>query len=175
MEWNGFAVQCPLVLGGSVNEAEVLGATVWLWIHSAWHKEAPLAALPELLLPAIKQRQYVLACQDSRPVFFMSWAWLDAQAEQHYLTRMPLLVPEAAWQSGERMWVIDWVAPFGHARQMTQAVRSELFPTHCLRSLWHRGAERGKRVKCFWSDQVSLDALRTWRHDYPLCADVIEC
>lgn len=93
MEWHGFTVQCPLVLGGSVNEAEVLGATVWLWMHSVRHREAPLEALPELLLPAIRQRQYVLACRDSRPVFFMSWAgWMrrlnnDISRAGHYWCR----------------------------------------------------------------------------------------
>ncbi|MFD1801038.1 toxin-activating lysine-acyltransferase [Mixta tenebrionis] len=175
MEWNGFTVQCPLVLGGSVNEAEVLGASVWLWMHSAWHKEAPLEALPALLLPVIKKQQYVLAFQEGRPVFFMSWAWLDEDAEQRYLTRLPLLVPENSWRCGDRMWVTDWIAPFGHTRQMVSLVLSELFPDSCFRSLWHRGAERGKRVKHFRGRRVSLPQIRAWQTAHPLSAVVQEC
>ncbi len=175
MEWNGFIVQCPLVLGSCVNEAEVLGASIWLWMHSAQHKEAPLEALPTLLLPAIKQRQYVLAFQNGKPVFFMIWAWLDEDAEQRYLTRKPLLLQENDWRSGTRMWVTDIVAPFGHSRQMANLVLNELFPEHSFRSLWHRGAERGKRVKHYHGRQVSFRDRKAWRIAHPLCADVYEC
>lgn len=175
MKWQDFSVQCPLVLGGGVNEAEVLGSSVWLWMHSERHRDAPLHTLPALLLPVIKARQYVLAFRHDQPVFFMSWAWFSHDAEQRYLTRHALMLKEDDWCSGERMWVTDWVAPFGHTRQMVALMRNELFPDHCMRSLWHRGAERGLRVKSFYGKDVSQADKQRWRQTFPLAADVPDC
>lgn len=69
-----YDVLSPLYSGEPVNEAEVLGAVVWLWMHSPLHRDAPLHTLPDLLLPVIKNRQYVVATEQGRPVFFMSQA-----------------------------------------------------------------------------------------------------
>ncbi|HBA2739505.1 TPA: toxin-activating lysine-acyltransferase [Escherichia coli] len=109
-----YDVLSPLYSGEPVNEAEVLGAAVWLWMHSPLHRDAPLHTLPDLLLPVIKHRQYVVATEQGRPVFFMSQAWLSPEAEARYLTQPAILMPQSDWNSGDRMWVCDWVAPFGH-------------------------------------------------------------
>lgn len=69
MRVGDYDIKAPLILGGEESEAEVLGATVWLWMHSAMHRDAPLHALPTLLLPIIKRRQYVLVVENGRPVF----------------------------------------------------------------------------------------------------------
>ncbi|EFH8192403.1 toxin-activating lysine-acyltransferase, partial [Escherichia coli] len=45
-----YDVLSPLYSGEPVNEAEVLGAAVWLWMHSPLHRDAPLHTLPDLLL-----------------------------------------------------------------------------------------------------------------------------
>ncbi|EFJ3274792.1 toxin-activating lysine-acyltransferase [Escherichia coli] len=109
-----YDVLSPLYSGEPINEAEVLGAAVWLWMHSPLHRDAPLHTLPDLLLPVIKHRQYVITTEQGRPVFFMSWAWLSQEAEARYLTQPAILMPQSDWNSGDRMWVCDWVAPFGH-------------------------------------------------------------
>ena len=109
-----YDVLSPLYSGEPINEAEVLGAAVWLWMHSPLHRDAPLHTLPDLLLPVIKHRQYVITTEQGRPVFFMSWAWLSQEAEARYLTQPAILMPQSDWYSGDRMWVCDWVAPFGH-------------------------------------------------------------
>lgn len=51
-----YDVKSPLILGGEESEAEVLGASVWLWMHSPLHRDAPLHAPPTLLLPVIKRQ-----------------------------------------------------------------------------------------------------------------------
>lgn len=175
MEWNGYTVQCPLVLGGSVNEVEVLGASVWLWMHSARHKGAPLETLPTSLLPVIKARQYVLAFKGDKPVLFMSWAWFDEDAELRYLTQHHLLLKESDWRSGDRMWITDWIAPFGDTRKMMSMVLSVLFPGHCARSIWHRGTDRGMRVKRFQGHDVSRREMASWRETHPLPPNIREC
>ncbi|HCB2860318.1 toxin-activating lysine-acyltransferase [Klebsiella aerogenes] len=174
MEWNGYTVQCPLVLGGRVNEVEVLGASVWLWMHSARHKGAPLETLPTSLLPVIKARQYVLAFKGDKPVLFMSWAWFDEDAEQRYLTEHRLQLKEADWCCGNRMWAIDWIAPFGDTQQMAQLVQNELFPDHYCRSRWRHARTRGEQVKNFRGKNISNLEKRAWQEMHPLPVSVKE-
>jgi len=175
MQWRGYTVQCPLVLGASVSEAEVLGASVWLWMHSQKHRDTPLSALPAVLLPAIKAQQYVLVSRNDQPVFFMSWAWFDEDAEHRYLTQHDLLRQEADWCSGDRMWVMDFVAPFGDTPAMSELVMTELFAHHCFCSLWHRGEERGLRIKRFYGRSVPRKERAAWRDRYTPAASVKVC
>ena len=108
------SIIAPGLIDQTWNEAEVLGSVAWLWMHSASHRNFPLHTLPALLLPAIKNRQFILASESGRAVFYLSWANLTIDAEKRYLANSPLLMPEADWNCGDRMWVLDWVAPFGH-------------------------------------------------------------
>lgn len=174
MQIGDYDVKSPLMLGGQESEAEVLGATVWLWMHSPMHRDAPLHALPTLLLPIIKRGQYVLVSRDARPVFFLSWAWLNPESEARYLTQPAIHMPQEDWDSGDRLWCCDWIAPFGHTRAMSQLVRQQIFPDSCWRALYHRGEARGKRVVTFHGARVSREAARHWRREHPLAVELPE-
>ena len=150
------------------NEAEALGSAVWLWMHSPSHRAMPLHALSALLLPANGQRQFILAAERGRPVFYLSWANLSLDAERRYLRRHPSQMPVADWNSGDRMWVLDWVAPFGHTRVMAQLLRRQLFANRWMRSLWHRGDERGMTVKTFQGLAVLPREAREWFATHPV-------
>lgn len=169
-----YEINAPLMLGGDINEAEALGASVWLWMHSPLHRDAPLHALPTLLLPIIKRQQYVLVAEQGRPVFFLSWAWLSLEAEARYLTQPAIHMQEQDWDSGDRLWFCDWIAPFGHTSAMNRLMRRDLFADRCVRALYHRGAERGKRVVNFYGAQVSRDTARNWRREHPLAVELPE-
>ncbi|QVX40721.1 toxin-activating lysine-acyltransferase (plasmid) [Ralstonia solanacearum] len=161
MRFNDLDVIVPGLLDQPCNEAEVLGSAVWLWMHSTSHRNMPLHTLSALLLPAIKHRQFVLASEDGKPVFFLTWAMLSPEAERRYLSNSPLTMPEADWASGERMWILDWVAPFGHTRT-GRRLTERLFATRCFRSLYHRGNTRGLRVKNFRGIGVMTEEARAW-------------
>ncbi|WP_318374260.1 toxin-activating lysine-acyltransferase [Enterobacter sp.] len=169
-----YDIKAPLILGGDENEAEVLGASVWLWMHSPLHRDAPLHALPTLLLPIIKRRQYVLVAKDEQPIFFFSWAWLDRESEARYLTRPAIEMRDEDWASGDRMWCIDWIAPFGHTAAMGSLMRRDLFPDHCLRALHHRGQQLGKRVVMLHGNHVSREQAQAWQHAHPLSVNLPE-
>ena len=167
-------IKAPLILGGQESEAEVLGATVWLWMHSPMHRDAPLHALPTLLLPIIKRQQYVLVSENDRPVFFLSWASMNEEAEARYLTRPAIEMKEEDWDSGERIWFSDWIAPFGHTPAMYTLMRRDIVPDHVCRALYHRGAERGKRVMLFHGSHVSRQHAREWQQNHPLTVSLPE-
>ncbi|MEX3956600.1 toxin-activating lysine-acyltransferase [Trinickia sp. EG282A] len=157
----------PGLLNTPCNEAEALGSAVWLWMHSAAHRDAPLHVLASALLPAIKHKQFVLAAEAGKPVFYLAWASFCEAAEARYLSHPPELMLEADWASGDRIWILDWVAPFGHTRILRRLV-ARLFADRCLRSLYHRGDERGLRVMEFNGIAVTKEEARTWFFDHPI-------
>lgn len=155
-----------------LDEAQVLGSAVWLWMHSAAHRDAPLHSLSNLLLPAIKQRQFILVSEHGRPVFFMSWLNLSADAEARYLRDPAICLPVEDWNSGDRLWISDWVAPFGHTRRIASLLRRRLWPTRVFRSLYHRGDERGLRVMNFQGIAVLDLEAQAWFTTHPLPSHV---
>lgn len=172
MQLGNYDVQAPMLLGGEMGEAEALGAAVWLWMHSKMHRETPLYALPDLLLPAIKRQQYAIASRNGQPVFYLSWMWLNTDAEHRYLTQSPLLLQESDWASGERMWLRDFIAPFGDLFPLRRLVTRALFPERCFRSLYHRGDSRGLCVMNFHGDNITASQAKAWRAATPLSARV---
>lgn len=168
MSTPSLSIIAPGLIEQTWNEAEVLGSAVWLWMHSASHRNFPLHTLPVLLLPAIKSRQFVLASEGGRPVFYLSWANFDSEAEQRYLANSPLLMPEHDWNCGDRLWGLDWVAPFGHTRAMMRIVRRQLFASRWWRALDHRGEERGLSVKTCRGMAVPRDEAKEWFAAHPV-------
>ncbi len=161
-------ITAPGLIDQSWSEAEALGAAVWLWMHSESHREMPLHTLPTLLLPAIKHRQFILAAEAGRAVFYLSWANLSPEAERRYLQRHPLCMPEGDWDSGDRMWILDWVAPFGHSQVMKRLLARQLFANRCMRSLYHRGDQRGLKIKTFRGMAVLPEEARAWFETHPV-------
>lgn len=161
-------VVAPGLIAQDWNEAQILGSAVWLWMHSASHRDMPIHTLSTLLLPAIKARQFLLASEAGNPVAYVAWAWLSGEAESRYLAQSPLLMPSADWTSGERLWILDWVCPFGHSKRVNQLFRGQLFASRCVRSLYHRGNERGLRVKEFHGRALELREAKAWFDTHPV-------
>ncbi|WP_392562372.1 toxin-activating lysine-acyltransferase [Orbus sturtevantii] len=163
----------PLFLGDKYSEGDVFGSAVWLWMHSEFHKEIPLYMLPTLLLPAIKKQQFVLGTKAGKPIFFTSWAWMNEASEKKYLlAKNSLTLTDADWNSGSRIWFIDWVAPFGDSKHVSDMILSDMFANSCMRSLYHKGNKGGIRVKFYRGKQVAIETAKTWQRSNPLALDL---
>lgn len=155
------------------SETEILGAVTWLWMHSLKHRSLPLIALSQTLLTPLKAQQFMLVSAERsggglRPVAYLAWANFDAEAEARYLkTGTTAILRTEDWSSGDRMWITDWVTPFGHASQFRRIVQMQLADS-CFRALYHRGDERGQRVKAMRGDRVSRADADAWWHDKAL-------
>lgn len=161
-------ILAPALYEENWSEAAAMGGAVWLWLHSSSHRNMPLNGLSALLLPAITRRQFLLASHNGQPVAYISWANLSEEAEQRYLNQHPLHMPEADWNSGERLWLLDWVAPFGHTAAMAHLVLSQLFADRCFRSLYHRGNERGMQIKQFRGRALLPIEADLWFETHPV-------
>lgn len=60
-----------------------------------------------------------------KPWGFFTWAGLTEEAERGYLARTRKLQP-GDWAAGDRVWVIDAIAPFGLLAKMAGVMRREL-------------------------------------------------
>jgi cytolysin-activating lysine-acyltransferase len=157
------------------SETEVLGAVTWLWMHSPKHRDMPLIALSQAVLAPLKAQQFILASAPTsdgalRPVAYIAWANFDAEAERHYLeVGATALLRAEEWTSGDRMWITDWVTPFGHAVPFRRVVQT-LLADSCIRTLYHRGDERGQRLMTMHGTRVLPSVAAAWWSARPLSA-----
>jgi cytolysin-activating lysine-acyltransferase len=155
------------------SEAEYFGSAAWLWMHSKNHRHIPLHALNDLLLPAIRLQQFVLVMevleQGSRPVAYFGWANLNAQAESRYISNPTAGLSPDDWNSGDRMWLTDYFAPFGNVVRIHKLLESVLCNVSA-RYLYHRSNERGVRVLTSTGANVDPAYARQWWRDRPMLA-----
>lgn len=131
--------QSPALLGaGSVvlNEAQTLGTVAWLMLHSELHKSLAIGQLATMYLPAIKSGQYILGIENDIAVFYAAWTKLSFEEERKFLIHGPLAITPESWQSGDRVWWMDWIAPFGHSNQAFRHSRHTLWPNMLARALY---------------------------------------
>lgn len=166
-------IAAPVIDELAQSEAEIFGSVVWLWMNSKSQSDMPLNALALWLLPALQFKQFVLAYETNglhvKPVAYMAWAQLSAEAESRYVNNAALGLRLNDWQSGERFWITDFCAPYGHASDFAQVLAATL-PEFCFRSLYHRGAERGMRVHYFRGKHVPLEQAKQWWSERPILA-----
>lgn len=79
-----------------------------------------------LALAALGQSE-VLFDRFGRVAAYVSFAYLDAQAERHLLRHGVTSVVAAAPRSGERLWILDFVAFDGSVRQVLGTLHDRLF------------------------------------------------
>lgn len=111
--------------------AALVGGIALLMAGTPSHRHLSMADLEWLVLPAIARRQIRVFRARGRAAAYASWAFLTEEAEQRLLGAEPRLKPED-WQSGDRAWIIDLIAP----RQLFDAALTEL----------RRGPLAGRRV-----------------------------
>lgn len=153
---------CPL------SEAEVMGSAVWLWMNSDMHLSTPLHLLNGLMIPAIKSGQYLLAFENEKPVAYVAWARLDEINESGYLKDPLYLNDTSQWQSGDRAWITDFIAPFGHAKQIRHLMTNQLFINGLFRTLYHKGDTKGLRILELHGIGMHPIEVKHWLEEHPI-------
>lgn len=173
MQIVNLSIIAPAVHKTTNSEAEIFGSIVWLAMKAKNKNQLPLEDLSQWLMPALRHQQFILASESGNgttsPVAYMSWANFTTFVESRYVDNPDDGFTHQEWASGDRMWVIDWMTPFGHSRAFSRVVRSVL-ASCCFKSLHHRGGERGLRVQLFRGDQVSQEQAKLWWKERPILA-----
>lgn len=122
---------------GALLERQIgqLGKLSWLWMNSSLHREWTVDMAARFLLPPISLNQIEIIERDGMPVAYCSWAWLGEQAEVCYVLK-PSEIKENDWNCGDRLWFVDWVAPFAAADSwQLRSLMAERFPDEVARAI----------------------------------------
>lgn len=102
-----------------------LGAVVDLMARSELHQDWTIADVQRLIVPPIETSQRVFVVDRGSLVAWGSWALMSETAELGYIEGSRKIQPQD-WNAGDRLWLIDAIAPFGHARELTGLIRKNL-------------------------------------------------
>jgi cytolysin-activating lysine-acyltransferase len=112
----------------------VLGAVAWLMMQQAGARHTLLSELDWRVMPALVQEQAKLYMRDSAPIAYVSWAKLSDTAAQRYI-EAPHHLTAADWKSGDQIWLIDLVTPFGGAAEVMKELRETVFAGKAIHQL----------------------------------------
>lgn len=111
-----------------------MGPVIMLYLQSSHRRYQFIADLEWLLLPPLVLGQCKLYMKKEYPISFVSWAFLDEAAEKRLFANGGKLRPED-WKSGDRLWLMDIVAPFGGVENMLRDIQKNEFPGQAVRLL----------------------------------------
>lgn len=109
-----------------------MGPVIMLYMQSSHRRFQFISDLEWLLLPPLVSGQCKLYMKKEYPISFISWAFLDEAAEKRLFQNGGKLRPED-WKCGDRLWIIDIVAPFGGVDNMLRDIRKNEFPDRVIR------------------------------------------
>jgi cytolysin-activating lysine-acyltransferase len=112
----------------------LLGPITWLMMQQSATRNLLLGDLEWRIMPALVLDQARLHMKDESPIAFVTWAKLSVEAADRYRRQPHRLVP-SDWKSGEQIWIVDLVAPFGGARELIVELKEKVFAGQSLRQL----------------------------------------
>ena len=132
----------------------LLGPVVWLYMHASSHKHLFLTDVEWMIIPPMTLNQYKLYMKEEAPLAYASWAFVDEETEKRLLSGRVRLAPKD-WKSGERLWLIDLVAPFGGGKDVLKDIRDNVFPSRPIKQLVPDADGKGVRP-IEWKSSATL-------------------
>lgn len=130
--------------------AAQLGLTVQL-LNAAGRRGFSLGAVFGWTWPAIRLGQVAFLFDgNGQPLAFATWAFLSEPVSQRMAAGDVRLLDISEWNEGDRLWIVDIVAPYGHCASMARRLRA-LLSCHFTeaRGVRWRGAEADVRTVRF--------------------------
>ncbi|MEM6913687.1 MAG: toxin-activating lysine-acyltransferase [Pseudomonadota bacterium] len=121
-----------------------LGDLAFVFVRAPSYQGVTVSALRAALEPAIDTGHFAVLRQDHIPRAFISWAYLDEEAEARFLNGARLTTQD--WISGDSLWLMDVVAPYGQgsAARMIKAFHAAIPETIDQYNTVRRAREPGK-------------------------------
>jgi len=107
--------------------AQVMGEIVWLLSQSPQHKNFFIADLEWLVMTPILLNQFRIFYAPDRPIGVAFWAYVNERVDERLSGGNARLAP-ADWKSGDILWLVDIVAPYGGQEEMLQDLKVKVFP-----------------------------------------------
>lgn len=106
--------------------ASIFGTVAALMIDSPMHQHLFLADMKWLVIPPIHLRQFRIFRRDNHPFAYVSWAMLSEEAGERLKQGKHRLRPDE-WRSGDQVWIIDLIAPFGGQEDVLKDLKRNVF------------------------------------------------
>jgi cytolysin-activating lysine-acyltransferase len=110
-------------LSSEQNRLTAIGHATFLMARSQLHRHLMITDMEWLLLPPIMLGQFRMWQDNGKPVGFASWAYLGEEAEERITKKGIRRLMPTDWKTGEALWLIDFIAPFGNGEKMIQELR----------------------------------------------------
>lgn len=125
----------------------LIGQIASLMLSSEVHRKYLIDDIGAMFLPAIHLNQFrIYRNKQGDPIGIVTWAYLSKENSIKYRKGQKILKLED-WNSGKNGWIIDFIAPFGHAKQIIKDLKNNIFPDKQGKAL--RITKNGK-IKGIW-------------------------
>ncbi len=111
----------------ALSRLPILGSVVWLMARSPERRFTFLADLEWAALPPILLDQCRIFLQGKMPFAYVTWAFVSDEVQERLIGGTTKLAPHE-WKSGDNLWLIDIIAPFGSASEIVDEVHRINFP-----------------------------------------------
>jgi cytolysin-activating lysine-acyltransferase len=106
----------------------VLGEIVWLMSQSPLHKQFFISDLEWFVMTPVLLQQFRTFYATDRPIGVVLWANVLDEVAERLAAGTTELRPQD-WKSGDKLWVVEVIAPFGGAEEMVKDLKDNVFPT----------------------------------------------
>ena len=108
-----------------MKNTDAIGKIVWLMGQSKYHKHWSVQDIYRLIYPAVALQQFRLYENEKMPFGLITWAFLTEEVANNYVKRKRKLQPDD-WKSGNQLWSIDVIIPFGKVLPVIREARQFL-------------------------------------------------
>lgn len=131
--------------GLGADKVGLLGNAVWLLTQTQTHKHLFIGDLEWLIMPPLALDQFRLWRQGNMPVAFATWAFMSDEAEERMMQGVRRISP-MDWKSGDNLWLMDMIAPFGGEEGALKELREKIFPGKRFKTLQPAPSGEGMAV-----------------------------
>ncbi|MGL4094406.1 toxin-activating lysine-acyltransferase [Agrobacterium cavarae] len=129
-------------------QVNAVGHAVWLMSRSPLHKHLMITDIEWLVTPPIILGQFRLWEKSGNPLAFASWAYLNDEAEERIVTNGIRRLLPTDWKSGDQLWLIDFICPFGDHELVIKELKTLAVPGKGFKML--RALPGGTRSVVEW-------------------------
>lgn len=106
---------------------KLMGEVTSLLLSSSLHRKYLINDIASIFMPAIHLNQFKIYKVNKVPVGIITWGYFSDEIERKFIDgQYPVKL--ADWKSGKNGWVMDFIAPFGHASGILKDFRNNIFP-----------------------------------------------
>lgn len=129
--------------GRVAKQIPVMGAVAWLMLQGSGTRHTLLSDLQWRVMPPLILDQAKLFVRDNLPLAYVSWALLSEPVAERYRGK-PHQLAAGDWQSGDQVWVVDLLAPYGGSDEVIKDLKEKVFPGRPIFQLIGEGGDAVK-------------------------------